>query len=142
MSTNLPTFSDTLNTTEKPRILIIDDDETFQKMLELIADRLEVKAHMASCCLQALEAMRTTSFDLILMDYRMPNVDGFSCTHRIRAMKKLKSGIPIIAVTAHILPEHRATCLEAGMDDLLSKPFTFEELNEKLNYWLRRSAAS
>ncbi len=78
------------------------------------------------------------SFDLILMDYRMPEVDGCMCTERIRAMKEIQHDIPIIAVTAQIVQGSREKCLEAGMDDFLAKPFTLEELHLKICTWLQK----
>ncbi len=122
----------------KPLVLVVDDDRTHQKLLELIADRLGITAHMASSCGEAIEALSMFSFDVILMDYRMPEVDGCICTERIRAMKEIRHNIPIIAVTAHVMPGSREKCLNAGMDDFLGKPFTLEELRDKLCYWLQK----
>ncbi len=121
----------------KPLVLVVDDDETHLKLLNLLSDRLGIAAHTASSCAQAMEALRMFSFDVVLMDYRMPEVDGCGCAQQIRSMKELRSNIPIIAVTAHGSQENRQRCFEAGMDDFLEKPFTFEELHEKLCYWLR-----
>jgi len=122
----------------KPLVLVVDDDETHQKLLQLLADRLEITVHPASSCAEAMEALRLFSFDLILMDYRMPEVDGCACTQRIRAMNELGSNIPIIAVTAYATADCRRRCLQSGMDDFLGKPFTVEELHERLRFWLRR----
>ena len=122
----------------KPLVLVVDDDETHQKLLQLLADRLEIIVHTASSCAQAMEVLRLFSFDVILMDYRMPGVDGCVCTQRIRAMKELGGNIPIIAVTAYVTADSRRRCLQSGMDDFLGKPFTVEELHERLCFWLRR----
>jgi len=122
----------------KPLVLVVDDDKTHLKLLGLVADRLGITAHMASSCGEALEALRMFSFDVILLDYRMPEVDGCTCAHRIRAMKEIRSNIPIIAVTADVMTGSREECLAAGMDDFLGKPFTLEELHEKLIFWMQR----
>jgi len=138
MKTEQPISLDDRKAHCKPLVLVVDDDETHQKLLQLLADRLGITAHTASSCAEAMEALRMISFDVILMDYRMPAVDGCLCTQRIRAMKELRNNIPIIAVTAHVTGDSRARCLESGMDDFLGKPFTVEELHEKLCFWLRK----
>ena len=124
----------------KPLVLVVDDDESHQKLFGLLADNLGITAHMASSCSQAIEALRTFSFDLVLMDYRMPEVDGCICTQRIRALTNLRSDVAIIAVTGDVSAGTREKCLEAGMDDFLAKPFTLEELHEKLCLWLKKKA--
>jgi CheY-like chemotaxis protein len=122
----------------KPLVLVVDDDKTHHKLLSLVADRLGITAHIASSCAEAIEALSMFSFDVILMDYRMPEVDGCTCTQRIRAMSEIRSNIPIIAVTANVMTGAREKCLEAGMDDFLGKPFTLEELHQKLLFWLQK----
>ena len=76
------------------------------------------------------------------MDCRMPDVDGYSCTRKIRTLKDFGRNIPIIAVTACVLPGDREKCLNAGMSDFLGKPFTLEELNQKIHQWLTQEASS
>jgi PAS domain S-box-containing protein len=96
----------------------------------------------------AIEACAQDNFDLILMDCEMPDMDGFEATRRIRETERMMNElpenrarpkhIPIIAVTAHALPEMRAMCAQAGMDDFLSKPFDDLQLTEAM----RRQLAS
>jgi CheY-like chemotaxis protein len=121
----------------KPLVLVVDDDPLHHKLLELLARRLEITVHMASSCGETIEALSMFSFDLILMDYRMPEVDGRMCTKKIRAMKEIQY-IPIICVTADVMSGNREACLAAGMDDFLEKPFTLEELHQKICYWLQK----
>lgn len=121
-----------------PTLLVVDDHEAHRTLLGLLAERLNVRVVTVSSCPEAIQALKECSFDLILMDYRMAEVDGLICTRLIRRMNEERRQIPIIAVTACVLTVDRDTCLEAGMDDYLSKPFTFEQLNEKVSYWLRR----
>lgn len=72
------------------------------------------------------------------MDWRMPVTDGLRCTLQIRELQEAQGHrVPIIAVTAHALAGDRERCLEAGMDDYLSKPFTLEQLQEKIQHWLQ-----
>ena len=138
METEQPISLDDPKAHYKPLVLVVDDDETHLQLLKLLADRLGIAAHTVSSCAQAMEALQMLAFDVILMDYRMPEVDGCMCTQRIRAMKELRGDIPIIAVTAHVTEESREKCRQYGMDDFLGKPFTFEELHEKLSFWLQK----
>jgi two-component system, sensor histidine kinase and response regulator len=138
METQLPISLDEQKAELKPLVLIVDDDPVHHKLMELIAERLGFTVHMVSSCGQAIEALSMFSFDLMLMDYRMPDVDGCMCARRIREMKEIKHDIAIIAVTAHVMKGSSEECLEAGMDDFLQKPFTLEELHNKVSYWLQK----
>lgn len=139
MSTNKPISFDERKEECKPLVLVVDDDRTHRKLMELLADRLDITAHCVSSCAEALAAMEMFSFDLILMDVRMPETDGLMCTGRIRQLTNENARkIPIIAVTANVMPDDKAKCLSAGMDDYLPKPFTLEEMHEKLCLWLHK----
>jgi CheY-like chemotaxis protein len=85
------------------------------------------------------EARELYSFDVILMDCRMPDVDGFTCTKKIRDLTGTGKTIPIIAVTAQTAVEDQRKCLNAGMDDYLAKTFTLEQLHQKLCFWRLKS---
>jgi CheY-like chemotaxis protein len=123
----------------KPLVLVVDDDYVHRKLMELQANRLDIKVLCVSCCSGALAEMELFSFDLILMDYRMPDIDGCECTRRIRELaNQVAKKIPIIAVTACVLPEDEQHCFDAGMDDYLMKPFTLEQMHEKVSAWLPR----
>jgi CheY-like chemotaxis protein len=137
MNTKEPILLDERKEECKPLVLVVDDDRTHHKLMELLSKRLAFTAHITSSCTEAVEALNLFSFDVILMDYRMPEVDGFVCAKRIRAMTGQRGRTPIIAVTGHVTPGMREMCLAAGMDDFLGKPFTLEELHEKLCYWLQ-----
>lgn len=71
-----------------------------------------------------------------VMDCQMPVMDGFTATHHIRTANEAYSEIPIIAITANALSSDKNCCLQAGMSDYLSKPFHFEDIQEKLHDWL------
>jgi two-component system sensor histidine kinase/response regulator len=125
----------------RPKVLVVDDDLVHQKLMKLISDHLAIDVHLATTSGDALNLLRTESFDIILMDWRMPVTDGLKCTLQIRELQEAQGHrIPIIAVTAHALTGDRERCLEAGMDDYLSKPFTLEQLQDKIQEWLKRSA--
>ncbi len=66
----------------------------------------------------------------------MPEVDGYTCTAKIRSLGSPIKDIPIVAVTACVLPGDRDKCIDAGMNDFLGKPFTLEQLNSKIQEWL------
>ena len=88
--------------------------------------------------LQAIEAWETGSYDLILMDCQMPEMDGFAATRAIRERESAREGAthtPIVAVTAHAMEGDREQCLAAGMDDYLAKPFNPDDLHMILRRW-------
>ena len=85
---------------------------------------------------EAVEALREGPYDLVLMDCQMPELDGYEATRRIRAAEPEGERIPIIAVTAHALSDHRQRCLDAGMDDFISKPYGDRELAAVIDHWL------
>lgn len=123
----------------KPRVLIIDDNPHYAKIFELLSEELEITPYIASGCAEALDALRQHSFDIILMDWFMPEVDGLLCTKKIRELEKTIGGVhtPIIGVSGY-MSASREKSLDGGMDDFLSVPFTFEDLREKLCQWLQK----
>ncbi|MBS1955247.1 MAG: response regulator [Cyanobacteria bacterium SZAS-4] len=121
----------------KALVLIVDDDPSHCKMMELMARKLGLKTHSVPSCGEALDALNMFSFDAILMDCRMPEVDGCACAKLIRQRGGVYSDIPIIAVTADIFDERPQRCLDAGMNDVLSKPFILSQMQEKLRRWLQ-----
>lgn len=135
METNLPITLEERKESCRPLVLVVDDDPMHHRLLKLIANRLQFTAHLVSSCEEALSALSLFSFDVILMDYRMPEVDGCKCTGMIREARALDQ-VAIIAVTADVMPGCREKCLAAGMDDFLPKPFTLDELHDKLCFWL------
>lgn len=116
-------------------VLIVDDNPQYAKIFELLSDELKIDAHIVESCSAALEALQNSRFDLIIMDWLMPEVDGPACTGKIRKLAKNHKGIPIIGVTGYLQADE-TKCIEAGMDDYLAIPFTYEQLQEKLRQWL------
>jgi CheY-like chemotaxis protein len=82
----------------------------------------------------ALDALEEDRYDLVLMDVQMPIMDGLEATRRLR---ERGSTVPVVAITAHALDSERASCMEAGMDDFLTKPFTPEDLYDTVIRWAR-----
>jgi PAS domain S-box-containing protein len=130
--------SDINTTTKKPRILLVEDNETNR----LVAgDMLELDGYEVEYACNGLDAVRAVlrpeaSFDLILMDVQMPVMDGIEATRQIR---KERGDVPIIAMTAHAMLVERTRCLDAGMSDHLSKPFEPDTLREVILRWLNRA---
>jgi len=121
----------------KPLILVVDDDLSHHKLLELLAEQLGIMVCVASSCADAINSLGRLSIDAIMMDCRMPHVDGHACTKRIRVLNESTRQIPIIAVTANLQSDNQQKCMDCGMDDFLGKPFTIEELHDKLWFWLK-----
>jgi CheY-like chemotaxis protein/HPt (histidine-containing phosphotransfer) domain-containing protein len=89
---------------------------------------------------EALQMVKTEAFNLVLMDVQMPEMDGLEATKRIRRLPTGMREIPIIAMTAHAMQGDREKCLQAGMDDYVSKPVTPTALSEVLSKWLPKSS--
>jgi CheY-like chemotaxis protein len=104
------------------RILVVDDNDLNRRVLRLILMKSGTPAAEAASGQEALDALQSEEFDLIFMDVQMPEMDGLEATKRIRADFPDEKQPFIIALTAHALPSDRQLCLEAGMDEYLSKP--------------------
>ena len=121
------------------RILVAEDNLV---NLELVKSMLECDQFMVDTAIngrQAYEAWSKSAYDLVLMDCQMPELDGYEATRLIRDTEEVSGGnrhTTIIALTAHALKEDRQRCLEAGMDDHLSKPFRLHQLHDILARWL------
>ena len=83
----------------------------------------------------AVEAMKTSSFDMIFMDMRMPNMDGLESTRKIRALPGVSRDLPIVALTANAFDDDRNACFDSGMNDFMTKPVSAEELSEMVARW-------
>ncbi len=124
-----------------PRILVAEDIDTNRKVLGSMLADFGCHCVFAINGEQAIEALKNDTFDLVLMDCQMPKMDGIEAVKQIRKFPSDTSKIPVVAVTAHAGSEDRKKCLDAGMSDYISKPFTKGILNEILNKWLDKSPA-
>jgi two-component system sensor histidine kinase/response regulator len=124
------------------RILLAEDHPVNQQVLLAMLGQLGLAADPVFNGGQAIEALRTTGYDLVLMDCEMPEVDGYEATRRIRnpATGILNPRIPIVAVTANAMPGDREKCLRCGMDDYLAKPIEPDELARVLAKWIGHAA--
>jgi CheY-like chemotaxis protein len=123
-----------------PRILMAEDNPINQRVGTLILQRAGFVIDVVSDGQEAVEAQIANSYDVILMDCQMPSVDGFEASRQIRSLKSKQP--VIIAVTANALAGERERCLQAGMDDYLSKPFQAEELIAVVRKWTSSDSAS
>jgi signal transduction histidine kinase/CheY-like chemotaxis protein len=111
------------------RILVAEDDAVNQRLAARILERQGCRVHLVSDGRQALAALESGGFDLVLMDLQMPEMGGLEATARIRALEERTGGhIPIVALTASALKDDRERCLRAGMDEYISKPIRSIEL--------------
>ncbi len=119
------------------KILVAEDNEMNQKVIKIILEKTGLAYAIANDGIEAITQFKSQKFNLILMDCQMPNLDGLSATRKIREVEKETSlqRIPIIALTANSMKGDRENCLEAGMDDFLSKPFRMNELVQVINTW-------
>ncbi len=114
------------------RILLAEDNPVNQKVALLFLKRLGFTADLAADGREALSAIARQAYDLVFMDLQMPEVDGFEVTRRIRSELPADQQPTIIAMTAHALLGYRERCIEAGMNDYLSKPIDYEQLQTAL----------
>ncbi len=116
-------------------ILVAEDNVINQEVAVGLLERLGHQAEVAGDGREAVRLVRANSYDLVLMDMQMPEVDGLEATRQIRALPPPKGRLPIIAMTANALPGDRAACLAAGMDDYVAKPIGRQALAELLQRW-------
>ncbi|MFH2102286.1 MAG: response regulator [Chloroflexota bacterium] len=117
------------------RVLLVEDNAINQKLATVLVEKAGFSVDVADNGLKALEKVLAGSYAVVLMDVQMPEMDGFEATQRIRAWEGDTRHIPIIAMTAHAMAGDRERCLEAGMDDYISKPIKPEVLLSALDRW-------
>lgn len=124
------------------RILLVEDNPVNQSVIEAMLRSLGLEVSVAHDGIQAVEKVSQQHFAAILMDCRLPQVDGYEATRRIRLLPN-GGQLPIIALTANALQGDRERCMAAGMDDYLSKPLRRTDLQQVLQRWLPgRTAAT
>ena len=116
-------------------VLLVEDNAANQTVIEAMLRSLGYQVELVGDGAQAISAVERKAFAAVLMDCRLPVMDGYEATRRIRELGA-KGGLPIIALTANALQGDREACLQAGMNDYLAKPFKRTELQDVLERWL------
>ena len=122
----------------KARVLLAEDDVINQQVAIGMLNKISIKPDTAINGLEVLEKTQTNDYDLILMDCLMPKMDGFEATRLLRDNIKTRD-VPVVALTANAQKVDRERCIECGMNDFLSKPFEFNDLENMLSRWLPES---
>ncbi len=129
-------MEDTASGMRGKRILVVEDNPVNRKLCALQLKRLGCETDFAESGSEAVEKVRQHTFDAVLMDMQLPDLDGCDATRMIRREVSGGENLSIIALTANAMPEDRRKCLEAGMDDFLSKPLQYEKLATTLSKWV------
>jgi CheY-like chemotaxis protein len=131
-------------------VLLAEDNATNQKLAMHLLGKMGCRVDVAANGREAVELAGQLPYDVIFMDCQMPEMDGFQATREIRRQEADASQIarpgarrpgwrvPILAVTASAMASDRTACVDAGMDDFISKPFHPEDLRQALNRWCGR----
>ena len=117
------------------QVLLVEDNPVNQSVIEAMLRSLGLAVCTAEDGLEAVDLVSRQRFAAVLMDCRLPHLDGYEATRRIRQLPN-GTGLPIIALTANAMQGDRERCMAAGMDDYLSKPLRRTELQQVLERWL------
>ena len=113
------------------KLLLVEDNPINRQVIAKMLEPTHIQLTMANDGIEALKVLKGNTFDLILMDCQMPNMDGYECTQTIRANEaNTKAHVPIIAITANAYEDDKQRCLSVGMDDFVSKPVNTQGLYE------------
>ena len=119
-------------------VLVAEDNELNATLTRMMVERAGHVPHMVESGVEALAALEDAApgtYDLVFMDLHMPLMDGYEATRQIRKLGPAKGALPIVALTANVMAEDKQACLEAGMDDYLSKPVDPSDLAAMLEAW-------
>ena len=130
--------ADSMTAARAPRtVLLADDSAVLRVVLSMMIESLGMRVVLAEDGREALQRIEEHAVDIVLMDLDMPIVDGLESARRIRAREaRLRlAPVPILSISGATSPEDRHRCLEAGMNDVLGKPFTRDALALRLRWW-------
>ncbi|MDP3509248.1 MAG: response regulator [Candidatus Melainabacteria bacterium] len=121
-------------------ILVAEDHPINQKVAQLYLDEIGFACQIVKNGKEAITAVAQNKYALVLMDCQMPEMDGLVATRQIRKAETITGAhLPIVAMTANALEEDRNSCIEAGMDDYISKPIDLDQLRQVIDKWLKAS---
>jgi len=115
------------------KVLVAEDNPSNQKLIAILLQRMGLEVTLAGDGLEAIEQCGEQSFDIILMDMQMPNMNGYDATRQLRSQGL---NIPIIAVTANAMTGDDQKCMDVGCNGYLSKPIDRNELDELVGQYL------
>jgi len=125
------------------RLLLAEDNPINQKLAVIVLQKAGYSVDTVDTGLEAVSKAKSNQYNAILMDVQMPDMDGLEATQQIREWEQNQgTHIPIIAMTAHAMPGDRERCLEAGMDDYVTKPLQPRVLFSALNRWIQNDSAA
>ncbi len=122
-------LAEKFRSTKSCRILLAEDDPAVQEVIRFALEGQGWKVSVASDGQAAIEALAREDFDIVLMDLQMSGMDGIAATQAIRDQEEGDQHLPIIGLTAHAFKKIREECLQAGMDEVLTKPLDVEKLH-------------
>jgi signal transduction histidine kinase/DNA-binding response OmpR family regulator len=122
-------------TARHARVLVVDDNAVNQRVAQALLTKLGCRVDVAANGEEALEMVELLPYDVVFMDCEMPVLDGFAATTEIRRRENGDHRVPIVAMTARALTQDRDRCLQAGMDDYISKPVRVDLLRQTLDRW-------
>jgi CheY-like chemotaxis protein len=125
---------------DSPLILVVEDSPVNRVVAVRVLERCGYRVHVVGGGREALAALATHSYDAVLMDCQMPDVDGYQATVELRRRENGRTHTPVIAMTAQVLSGDRQRCLAAGMDDHIAKPIRFHTIAETLRRWVPAAA--
>ncbi len=124
------------------KLLVVEDNFVNQAVAQRLLQKMGHEVAVANNGEEAVKAVTSQTFDMILMDCQMPVMDGYAATGAIRALEGDISALPIVAMTANALKGDRERCLASGMNDYLAKPINAKKLKSKIEHWLRLGRTS
>jgi len=122
------------------RILVVEDDLVNQEISSMMLKELNCQVDIANNGLEAVNAIKRNVYDVVFMDCQMPEMDGYEATQLIRSQGNSK--LPIIALTANVMPKDQARCIDSGMNDYLTKPIKRSTLATALKKWAPKNQHS
>jgi signal transduction histidine kinase/CheY-like chemotaxis protein len=123
-----------------PLVLVVEDSPVNRVVAVRVLERCGYRAHVVSDGRTALEALAAHSYDAVLMDCQMPDIDGYQATRELRRRENSGRRTPVIAMTAHARTGDREQCLAAGMDDYIAKPVRYQTIADTLRRWVPSAA--
>lgn len=121
--------------TRNAHVLVVEDNKLNQRVAVSYLERMGCNVSVANNGKEGLDSVADEIFDVVLMDCQMPVMGGLDATRAIRALPSPVCDVPIVALTAHALPEEKSAAHDAGMDDYMTKPVDFESLRTMIGRW-------